>query len=113
MRLDRQVDRVLFSGRRVSNEFFSVTCLPNPGDVSSRGAPVRIAIRVPRAVGDAVVRNRVKRLIREVFRLGKENFKGEADIVVQAKPFKEAGGLDYFSTHEKLSALFKKAGLWR
>lgn len=45
----------------------------------------RLGITVSKKVGDAVRRNRIKRLIREFFRLNKTGFVASRDIVVIGK----------------------------
>jgi len=45
----------------------------------------RLGITVSRKIGRAVVRNRVKRLLREIFRTNKEIVLGHCDIVVNVK----------------------------
>lgn len=45
----------------------------------------RLGLTVSRQVGNAVRRNRIKRLVREVFRQHRELFPERADIVVVAK----------------------------
>lgn len=45
----------------------------------------RLGLTVSRQVGNAVRRNRVKRLVREVFRQHRELFPEQADVVVVAK----------------------------
>ncbi|MGM0577223.1 MAG: ribonuclease P protein component [Myxococcota bacterium] len=54
----------------------------------------RIGVTVSRKVGNAVVRNRIKRLVREVFRQHPEFFTEPTDLVVIAKK-----GVDDFSYH--------------
>jgi len=53
---------------------------PAPGPTS------RLGVTVSTRVGNAVVRNRVKRLVREVFRHCRADLLPPADIVVIAKP---------------------------
>ena len=47
--------------------------------------PTRLGVTVSRKVGIAVVRNRVKRLIREAFRLHQHQIPDKLDLVVVAK----------------------------
>ena len=51
-----------------------------------RGAATRVGITVSSRVGNAVARNRLKRLAREVFRQHASQFDAPADLVVIAKP---------------------------
>lgn len=53
----------------------------------------RMGCTVPKSVGNAVVRNRVKRLIREVFRGMRERFPDGCALVVNAK--RSAAGLSH------------------
>ena len=46
----------------------------------------RLGISVPRKVGNAVRRNRIKRIVRETFRLHREIFPRSSDIVVTVRP---------------------------
>lgn len=71
----------------------------------------RIGITVSKKVGNAVERNRIKRIIREYFRHKKDSVDGILDINIIAKK-----GLTTLSTGqsiEKLDKLFKKIALHR
>jgi ribonuclease P protein component len=96
--------RVITDGRRVCNDCFVVAGLlrsVNP----EIGA--RLGLSVGRRVGPAVVRNRIRRFTREVFRL-QEGISGvPVDIIVRAQP--GAAELKSFHTaKEKLSGLLEE-----
>lgn len=56
----------------------------------------RLGLAVGRRVGNAIRRNRVKRLIREAFRLARPSLGGDAlDLVVRVHPHPEATLNDY------------------
>ena len=90
-RLRRRADfvRVQGSSKRTSTPHFLFLL-----DVSLAGAtaPPRIGFVVSKKIGTAVVRNRVKRVAREVFRLSPGFFPDGIDVVVIAR-----GGADALS----------------
>jgi ribonuclease P protein component len=67
-------------GRRVPTRHFLVVHLPRGDD-----ACARLGITVTRKIGTAVVRNRVKRAVREAFRRVRSSFEGGIDLVVIAR----------------------------
>jgi len=66
-------------GRKVQNTDFVAYFLPGQHDQS------RLGITVTKKVGQAVERNRIKRLVREFFRLNRHSLSGRWDINVIAK----------------------------
>jgi ribonuclease P protein component len=64
LRKPGEFKRVYATGRRMGNEFFTVNTQPNELKAARLGMSVAV-----RAMGNAVQRNRVRRMIRESFRL--------------------------------------------
>src|ERR1700733_14352199 len=70
-------------GFRVSGPLFAAFCRAREGAAVELGA--RLGLTVPRAVGKAVVRNRIKRGFREVFRLHRAKIAPQWDIVLNPR----------------------------
>jgi ribonuclease P protein component len=66
-------------GRRVHTQSFVLLIRPNQLDRT------RLGLTISHKVGNAVRRNRIKRLVREVFRQQRELFPEASDVVVIAK----------------------------
>jgi ribonuclease P protein component len=75
----RQFDAIYAAGRRASCRCFTVYALPNALDHS------RLGLTVTRKVGGAVVRNRVKRRLREAFRRNRSRLPGSLDLVINGR----------------------------
>jgi ribonuclease P protein component len=91
-RLHRKNDfkRVIQEGRRFSTSGLSVWILKRaeaeePSKPACRQAGPRMGLAIPKAYGNAVARNRIKRLIREAFRLNKAGLPREVDMVFSAR----------------------------
>lgn len=80
-RIRRRADflRISKEGAKYNSPHFRIWICPN--QLPYR----RLGIVVSKKVGSAVKRNRVKRLIREFFRLHKEEFLKSCDFIIQAK----------------------------
>ena len=73
----------------------------------------RLGITTSKKTGKAVARNRIRRLVREVYRLHKAFFPSGCDIMISAK--KGAADLDFWTLREELLGFFthKKFGIPR
>ena len=75
-----EFQRVYRGGRRIWGNGFAIIFLP------TEGGRCRLGISVQKKTGNAVRRNRIKRLFREVFRLNRTLFPVSCDIVFTVRP---------------------------
>lgn len=99
----REFRLVSSRGRRWSSGPFTLLVHATTGQ-----APSRLGITVSRKVGNAVVRSRVKRIVRECFRLRRPGLTPGLECVIIAKP--EAGQTANAELTHALNALFVRAG---
>jgi ribonuclease P protein component len=85
-------------GKKIHDRYFIA--------VFSRGRfeRTRLGITVTKKIGDARTRNRIKRLVREYFRLNKQNIAGSWDINIIAK--KEAANLSSDQAFSSMQSIF-------
>ncbi len=72
---------------------------------NSTGSQSRLGVTVSRKIGNAVVRNRVKRIIREYFRCNRFRFHSPVDLSIIAK--RGAGHVTTRDIWRELEFLFK------
>ncbi len=80
LRKNAQFQTVYSNGKSYGNKLFVMYALKNGTEGN------RIGISVSKKVGNSVVRHRVKRLVRENYRLHEKMFNSGLDIVVIARP---------------------------
>ncbi len=78
----RDFDAVYRHGRSVSTRFLVLYWFPREDGAED----ARLGLAVPKAVGSAVVRNRMKRRLREVFRARLPELPQDQDYVLVVRP---------------------------
>jgi len=102
LKLNYEFRRVYNKGKSGVSPFFVVYSRPNRGDRN------RLGVTVSTKLGKAVVRNRIRRRLREVYRLAQPEMKQGYDIVLVGRsraltaPYPELT-LAYRKTCEKLA----------
>ncbi|WP_094550027.1 ribonuclease P protein component [Petroclostridium xylanilyticum] len=100
---NRQFKRIYDKGNSYANNLLVVYFLPNSS------SEIRLGITVNKKLGKAVVRNRVKRLIKESYRLKEMYIKEGYDIVFVARV--RAKEATYHEISGAMHNLLKRAGL--
>ena len=90
----KEYDRVWKAGSRRHTPHFLIVIMNRPC------GPIRLGLTVSRKIGGAVARNRVKRLVREFFRLNYDRLPPSVDLVVVAK--RGADLLDYDAVEREI-----------
>lgn len=70
----------------------------------------RLGLTVGTKLGSAVVRNRIKRKLREIYRLAEPQLKCGYDLVIVART--RARNADYQTLERELKRLFEASGLY-
>lgn len=102
-RLRRTADyeRVYRSGRQRSSPHFTCHCLANDLGYS------RFGITIKASVGSAVRRNRIKRRVRELIRLHREEFPAGWDVILHPKL--DVAILPFAQLEQQFTALLARA----
>ena len=103
----RDFDAVYRQGRSVSTRFLVLYRFDREGDA---GGEARLGIAVPKKIGGAVTRNRIKRRLREVWREVLPEVPPGADYVLLVRaPLAEAEGRDAAWLRERVREILGKA----
>ena len=97
---NRDFQKVYNNGKSFANKFLVMYVLENGTDCN------RLGISVSKKVGNSVVRHRVKRLIKESYRLHENIFNSGLDIVVIAR--QSVATVGFFEVESALLHLTKK-----
>lgn len=63
---NKEFKKIFRSAKRIKNDLLEIYCIKSKKDLS------RFAVILNKKIGNSVIRNRIKRIIREVFRKNKE-----------------------------------------
>jgi ribonuclease P protein component len=104
VRLQRNAEfrRVYDAGRRVEGRLAVLYALDAPS------APRAIGVVTSRKIGNAVVRNRARRLLREAYRLNQHKLKDHVQLVLIART--AINGRRLAEVESAVLGLFEKAG---
>ena len=102
LRRKSDFDAAYARGRRIGDGFFAVTATKNNTGAARLGMAVAV-----RTAGNAVGRNRLRRIIRESFRVHQHELPA-VDLVVSARPAARAAAPA--ALHASLVALWKRVG---
>lgn len=95
-----------------SSEINPLTCLSKEVTQEGESRLPRMGLSVSRRIGKAVIRNRIKRWMREVFRLHQSRLKDRMEIILIARSSaKEL--VDYFEMEKRILHLWGKARIVR
>jgi len=97
--------RIYHRGKSYADRYMVLYVLKNNFEVC------RFGFTVSKKIGNAVVRNRIKRLFKEVCRLNLENFLDGFDYIIIAR--REVVYLNYRQIEDSLLRLLKKASVRR
>ena len=72
----------------------------------------KLGIAVGKQSGRAVDRNKIKRLIRENYRLSEDNIKCGYNILISVNKKSEIKNIDFYDVKNELEKLLKKSEIW-
>lgn len=106
LRLTRREDfgKVYRHGKSAANQQFVIYSLPN-----AKIEQFRMGVSVSKKMGNAVVRNRLRRMIKEIVRLNADRIRPQQDFIVIAR--KPVVGMEYKEMEKCLLHALKRASL--
>jgi ribonuclease P protein component len=96
--------RVYTRGRSIASKYLVLYYYPNCLEDN------RVGFSISKKLGKAVIRNKIKRRLKEIIRLNC-NLSSEYDLVFVAR--KPVISLDYYKLQKTVINLLKKAGIWQ
>ena len=93
-------------------EIDSATCIAKGVAPFGKSHPPRFGLSVDRRIGKAVIRNRIKRWIREVFRLHQSRLKESVEMILVARSSAREL-VDYYEMEKRILNLWGRARIVR
>ncbi len=106
LKQSREFARVRQEGRRMP-----CGCFIANWRVLPPGSPTRLGVITAKKLGNAVIRARARRLLREVFRLHQHELARPVELVLVAQRIMVGKGLA--TVEDAFLAMLRKAGLWK
>lgn len=103
---NEEFQNVFKHGTSMANRQFVIYMLDRPEEKE-----FRVGLSVSKRIGKAVVRNRIKRYIRQVFLEEKDNIRTGRDYVIIAR--KPAAEMNYHEVRKSLLHLFRKVKIYQ
>ncbi|WAA12296.1 ribonuclease P protein component [Fervidibacillus halotolerans] len=101
---NEEFQRIFKKGKSAANRQFIIYRLENERD------HFRIGLSVSKKIGNAVVRNRIKRYIRQVFHELEQEIRPSYDLIIIAR--KPAKDMDYHEVKQSLIHVLKISGIF-
>lgn len=104
---NKEFRRIFREGKSFSNQYLTIYIYQHP---PTEGKQIRLGLVVSRKLGKAVRRNKLKRRLREIFRLHKHLLKPGLDIIFL--PRNQAVDYDFQELKKSVLSIFKRAKLF-
>ncbi|MBI2119581.1 MAG: ribonuclease P protein component [Elusimicrobia bacterium] len=108
---DKEFERIFLIGSRKIGDYFDLIFLAQE---QKEKLPLRrIGIKISRKVAGAVLRNRFKRILREIFRHEKWNLQPNTDILLRLKSLPKERAAQFKILRDEFISLCRQAGIWQ